>query len=84
MKVRILLVETDLVLPVGQPVPLQSAAAAGELLFQSTVIQVGACQPGGGKGRASRGSGVDGWGSDDWSGRAGVAPRGGHGQVCIL
>lgn len=60
----ILLVEANLVLPVGQPVALQGAATARELLLQCTVLWSGALHPGGGGGR-------DGSRAKGWSGEAG-------------
>lgn len=52
VKVGILLVETDLILPAGQPVALQGEATARELLFQSAVLWGRIHHPGGGGGGA--------------------------------
>lgn len=71
----ILLVESDLVLPVSQPVALQGAAAARELLLQGTILRGGACHPGGRSERCT-----DGWSEGGGSGvdGSGMAVVGAH------
>lgn len=48
VEVRVLLVEANLVLPVRQPVALQGATAARELLLQGALLKGGARYPRGG------------------------------------
>lgn len=72
----ILLIKTNFILPVGQPVALQGAATSGELLFQDAVLWRGACHPGGGERSCTSGWCCEGGGCcNDRCGMTRASPR---------